>query len=160
MSRNIRPQSSQLADLLQTDPGITSGISVHALISDYFFFFKARAGNEWRNTLPKILASEEKATAMSPFLSGMLICGDFRTYVRSFDCKAEVGFLRHVLLKNLPTLSVCKRGCFFFTIIPVTELAIAIVKSTTPVSLSPRLSLSVCLSVSVVLISSYQLCFT
>ena len=32
-SGNIRPQSSQLADPLWTDPGITSGISVRELIS-------------------------------------------------------------------------------------------------------------------------------
>ena len=33
MSGNIRPQPSQLAELLWTDPGIKSGISVHELIS-------------------------------------------------------------------------------------------------------------------------------
>ena len=32
-SRNARPQSSQLAEPLWTDPGIKSGISVHELIS-------------------------------------------------------------------------------------------------------------------------------
>ena len=33
LSGNIRPQSSQLAEPLWTDPGIKSGISVHELIS-------------------------------------------------------------------------------------------------------------------------------
>ena len=35
LSRNIRPESSQLAEPLWTDPGIKSGISVRELISAY-----------------------------------------------------------------------------------------------------------------------------
>ena len=36
-SGNTRPQSSQLAEPLWTDPGVKSGISVHELISFFFF---------------------------------------------------------------------------------------------------------------------------
>ena len=56
----IRPQSSQLAESLWTDPGINGGISVRELIST--LKKKAQAGNEWSKILKKILASEEKAT--------------------------------------------------------------------------------------------------
>ena len=54
MSGKVRPQSSQLAGPLWTDPGIKSGISAHELISFFFFFFfKRRRGmgsvmtNDW-----------------------------------------------------------------------------------------------------------------
>ena len=55
LSGNTRPQSSQLAEPLWTDPGLKSGISVQKLICT------SKAENEWSNILPKILASEEKA---------------------------------------------------------------------------------------------------
>ena len=58
-SGNIRPQSSQLAEPLWTDPGIKNGISVRELI----FFFKkekAQAGNEWSNILPKSPKARKK----------------------------------------------------------------------------------------------------
>ena len=51
-SGNARPQSSQLAEPLWTDPGIKSGISVHDLIST-LKKKKAQAGNELSNILPK-----------------------------------------------------------------------------------------------------------
>ena len=51
-SGNIRSQSSQLAVLLWTDPGLKSGISVHELIST-LKKKKVLADNEWLNILPK-----------------------------------------------------------------------------------------------------------
>ena len=55
LSGNIQPQSSQLVVPLWTDPGIKSGISVRELIptNNIFFFFKAEAGHDWSNILPK-----------------------------------------------------------------------------------------------------------
>ena len=52
LSENIRPQSSQLAEPLLTDPGIKSGISVSELISTSKKKKKAEAENEWSNILP------------------------------------------------------------------------------------------------------------
>ena len=49
---NIRLQSSQLLELLRTDPGIKCGISVHELIST-LKKKKAQAGIECANLLPK-----------------------------------------------------------------------------------------------------------
>ena len=60
LSGNIRQQSSQPAEPLWTDPGPKSGISMRELIS--IKKNKKQAGNEWSNLLPKIFASEEKAT--------------------------------------------------------------------------------------------------
>ena len=58
-SGNTRPQSSQFAEPLWTDPGLKSGISVLELISA----LKRSAGGEWIvEHFPKILAREEKAT--------------------------------------------------------------------------------------------------
>ena len=51
---NTRPQSSQLAEPLWTDPGLKSGISV--LIKKT----KARSGNEWSNVLPKSSEARKK----------------------------------------------------------------------------------------------------
>ena len=53
LSRNIRPQSFQLAEPLWTDPGIKNGISVHELISTSKKKKKGggkrkSAGREWR----------------------------------------------------------------------------------------------------------------
>ena len=59
-SRNTRPQSSQLAEPLWTDPGLKSVICVRKLIST-LKKKKAQAGNESSNLPPKVLASEEKA---------------------------------------------------------------------------------------------------
>ena len=62
-SGNIRPQTLQLAELLWTDPGIKSGISVRELIStSKNKTKKAQAGNKWSNILKKVIASEKKAT--------------------------------------------------------------------------------------------------
>ena len=47
---------------LWTDSGIKSEICVRELISTSEKKAKAQAGNKWSNILPKILASEEKAT--------------------------------------------------------------------------------------------------
>ena len=65
LSGNVWPQSSQLAVPLWTDPGSKSGISVRKLISTSKKK-KAQPGNEWLNTLPKILTSKEKATTTTP----------------------------------------------------------------------------------------------
>ena len=46
LSWNIRPQSSQLAEPLWTDPGIKSGIGVRELISTSKQT-KSAGGNEW-----------------------------------------------------------------------------------------------------------------
>ena len=56
-SGNTQPHSSQHAELMWTDPGLKSGISVHELIST----LKKSAGGEWMfEHSPKILASVEK----------------------------------------------------------------------------------------------------
>ena len=61
MSGNIQSQSSQPAEPLWTDPGMESGISVRELIStSKKKRKKGQAGNEWLNSLPNILASEEE----------------------------------------------------------------------------------------------------
>ena len=50
MSGNIRPQLSQLAEPLWTDPGVKSGISVCELISTKKKKKKkVQAGSEWLN---------------------------------------------------------------------------------------------------------------
>ena len=51
MSGNIRPQSSQLAESLWTDPGIKSGISARELISTSKKKKKKKEGNEWSSIL-------------------------------------------------------------------------------------------------------------
>ena len=54
-------QSSQLAEPLLTDPGI-SGISVHKLVStEEKKEKKAQAGNELLNTFPKSLQARKKS---------------------------------------------------------------------------------------------------
>ena len=63
LSGNVRPQSSQLAEPLWTDPGIMSGISVSELVStSKKKKKKTQAGKEWSIIVPKIFASEEKVT--------------------------------------------------------------------------------------------------
>ena len=66
LSGNIRPQSSQLAETLWSDPSIKSGINLRELISTLRRKEKkekkAQAGNEWLDILLKTLANEEKAT--------------------------------------------------------------------------------------------------
>ena len=57
-SGNTRPQSSQLAGPLWTDPCLKSGISVRVLIST--LKKKAQAQNEWSNILPKSLQVRKK----------------------------------------------------------------------------------------------------
>ena len=60
LSGNTRPQSSQLAELLFTDPGLKSGISVRELIST--FKKKSAVGDSMVEHSPRIIAREEKAT--------------------------------------------------------------------------------------------------
>ena len=57
-SGNIRPQSSQLAEPLWTDPGVNSGISLCELISTKKK--KVQAGNEWSNIVPKDSQAKKK----------------------------------------------------------------------------------------------------
>ena len=57
LSGNIRPQLSQFAEPLWTDPGIKSGISVRELISNVEKKKKRRRGMNVEHS-PKILASE------------------------------------------------------------------------------------------------------
>ena len=67
LSGNIRPQSSQLAEPLWTDPSLKSGISVRELISISFKKKKKRAGRERLvEHSPQIPASKEKATITKP----------------------------------------------------------------------------------------------
>ena len=60
LTGNTRPQSSQLAEPLWTDPGLKSGISVRDLLSTSKKKKKAHAGNEWSNILPKFSLAREK----------------------------------------------------------------------------------------------------
>ena len=69
LSGNIRPQSCQLAELLWTDPGLKSGISVCELIST-LTTTKTQAGNELLNILPKSLHARKKPT---PPLTGCVV---------------------------------------------------------------------------------------
>ena len=63
LSGTIGPQSSQLAELLWTDPGINSGISARELIStSKQRKTEAQAGNEWSNILPKFSPARGKKT--------------------------------------------------------------------------------------------------
>ena len=55
---NTRPQSSQLAKPLWTDPSLKSGINVRELTST--LKKKACAGNKWSNILPKSSQAREK----------------------------------------------------------------------------------------------------
>ena len=65
LSGNIRPQSSQLAEPLWTDPSVDSGIRVRELISSKKTNKQTNSGGEWMvEHSPKILASEKKP----PFL--------------------------------------------------------------------------------------------
>ena len=67
LSGNTRLQSSQLAELLWTDPGRKNGISLRELTSSLKKKRKAQAGSKISNILPKILALEEKvSTRLSP----------------------------------------------------------------------------------------------
>ena len=50
LSENTQPQSSQLAELLWTDPGLKGGISLRELIST-LILKKAQVGNELSNIL-------------------------------------------------------------------------------------------------------------
>ena len=63
LSGNIRPQSSQLAEPLWTDPGIESGISVRELTSTKKKKKrrKAQAGNAWSNIIPKSLQARKRS---------------------------------------------------------------------------------------------------
>ena len=79
---NIRPQSSQLAEPLWTDPGLMSGISVRELISTLI----KSTGGEWMvEYSPKILPNKEKATTTSLY---WIICVEycFLCTSRRYDC--------------------------------------------------------------------------
>ena len=67
-SGNIRPQSSQLAGPLWTDPGLKSGITVRKLISTLKKKKKAQAGNGWSNILPKSSQARKKPPQPRPVL--------------------------------------------------------------------------------------------
>ena len=58
LSGNIRPQSSQLAELQLTDPGLKSGFSVREVISTDKK--EPQAGNELSNILPKSSHARKK----------------------------------------------------------------------------------------------------
>ena len=61
LSGNTRPQLSQLAEPLWTDPGPKSGISVRDLLSTSKKRKKeAHAGNEWSNIFPKFSLARKK----------------------------------------------------------------------------------------------------
>ena len=60
LSGNTQSQSSQLAELLRTDPGLKSGISLHKLIST-LKKKKSSGGKCIVEHSPKILARKEKA---------------------------------------------------------------------------------------------------
>ena len=60
LSGNIRPQSSQLAEPLWTDPGIKSGINVCKQISTSKKKKNVQAGNKWSNILPKSSQARKK----------------------------------------------------------------------------------------------------
>ena len=62
MSGNNRPQSSQLAESLWTDPGLKSGISVRELISTLKKKKKNAGEDRMVEHYPEILANEQKAT--------------------------------------------------------------------------------------------------
>ena len=65
---NFRPQSSQRAETVWTDPGMKKkcGISVRELISTLRKKRggggRTQAGNEWSNIVPKFVASKEKSS--------------------------------------------------------------------------------------------------
>ena len=61
---NTRPQSSQLAEPLWTDPCLNSGISVRELISTQKKKEESAGGKLMVEHSPKILASEKKATTI------------------------------------------------------------------------------------------------
>ena len=68
LSGNNRPQSSQLAEPLWTDPGLKSGISVCELISTFKKQKKrgAQARNELTNILPKSSHARKKPPPPPP----------------------------------------------------------------------------------------------
>ena len=68
---NTRPQSSQLAEPLWTDPDLKSGISVRELISTLKKKKKNAGGDLIVENSPKILTREEKATKIQlPEMTG------------------------------------------------------------------------------------------
>ena len=69
---NIRPQSSQLAEPLWTDPGLKSGISVRQLIS---IKKQKNMENEWSNILPKSSQARIKATITTTTTTSAWFCG-------------------------------------------------------------------------------------
>ena len=71
-SGNTRPQSSQLAELLCTNPGIKSVISVRKLISTLKKKKKAQAGNELLNILPKSSHARKKPPSQKIYRTHVL----------------------------------------------------------------------------------------
>ena len=81
LSGNLRPQSSQLAEPLWTDPSLKNGISVRELISTSKKKKKAQAGAgyEWSNILPKSLQAWKTGTEGDDLdIKGLLGGGDVR----------------------------------------------------------------------------------
>ena len=60
-SGNTWPQSSQLAELLWTDPGLKSGINVHNLISHLKINLNMQVGNQLSKILPKSSHAKKKS---------------------------------------------------------------------------------------------------
>ena len=67
-SGNTRPQSSELAEPLWTDPGLKSEISVRELISAKKKKKKAQAGNDLSNILPKSSHARKKPPPLSQLI--------------------------------------------------------------------------------------------
>ena len=92
LTGNIRPQSSQYAEPLWTDPALKSGISVCELIS------KAQAWNEWSNILPKY--SQSRNEPPLPYVPVVFTLSSIRTLpttiplvnVRTFPTTTPVVF--------------------------------------------------------------------
>ena len=67
LSRNIRPQSSRLAEPLWTDSGVKNGTSVRELISTHTHTHtKVQTGNEWSNIFQKSSRARKKPPPPPP----------------------------------------------------------------------------------------------
>ena len=73
---------SQLAELLWTDPGIKSAISVHDLFSTLKKKKKAQVGCEWSNLLPKSLHAWKKPPPPPPPLYDAALEGSLLSLLR------------------------------------------------------------------------------
>ena len=76
VSGDIRPQSSQVAEPLWSDPSIKSGISMRELIPT--LKKKAQVGNEESNILPKSSQARKKSLPPPPRGGGSeVLCGQY-----------------------------------------------------------------------------------